>query len=137
MKRIIFLGLAFLAGCTALEQVAPTADQVAERFLIVDETPQQTQTWLLNRGFKQVQRNGYGGIWPRTGPCYQTEKGLRFRSQTVTRVCFAGDRDPAVFVRQTNGIYWSEVYPRDLSYNVYTPSGLGGISDETVEMLKQ
>ena len=137
MIKNIFLGIVLLAGCTALEQVPPTADQVAERLMIVDETPQQTQAWLLNRGFKQVQRNGYGGIWPKTGPCYQTEKGLRFRSQTVTRVCFAGDQDPAVFIRQTDGIYWSEVYPRDLSYNVYAPSGLGGISDETVEMLKQ
>ncbi|MEM1364050.1 MAG: hypothetical protein AAGF94_20510 [Pseudomonadota bacterium] len=137
MKRLAYLGSMLLAGCTTLEPLAPSADQVAERFMIVDETPQQTQKWLLNRGFKQLQRNGYGGIWPRTGPCYQTEKGLRFRGQTVTRVCFAGDQDPAVFVRQTKGIYWSEVYPRDLSYNVYAPSGLGGISDETVEMLKQ
>ncbi|MEM1364087.1 MAG: hypothetical protein AAGF94_20700 [Pseudomonadota bacterium] len=137
MKKMIFLGVMLLVGCTALEPVAPSANQVAERLTIVDETPQQTQKWLLNRGFKQLQRNGYGGIWPKTGPCYQTEKGIRFRGQTVTRVCFAGDRDPAVFVRQTKGIYWSEVYPRDLSYNVYAPSGLGGISDETVELLKQ
>ena len=137
MRKLGFLGIAMLAGCTALEPVAPSADQVAERLMIVEETPQQTQKWLLNRGFKQLQRNGYGGIWPKTGPCYQTEKGIRYRAQTVTRVCFAGDRDPAVFIRKTKGIYWSEVYPRDLSYNVYGPSGLGGISDETVELLKQ
>lgn len=137
MRKLGFLGVAMLAGCTALEPVAPSADQVAERLMIVEETPQETQKWLLNRGFKQLQRNGYGGIWPTTGPCYQTEKGIRYRAQTVTRVCFAGDRDPAVFIRKTKGIYWSEVYPRDLSHNVYGPSGLGGISDETVELLQQ
>ena len=58
MKKLIFLGIAYLAGCTALEPVAPSADQVAERLLIVDETPQQTQARLLSRGFKQVQRKG-------------------------------------------------------------------------------
>ncbi len=137
MRRLCFLGFVLVAGCGALEPVAPSADQVAERLMVVDETPQQTQKWLVNRGFKQIERTGYGGVWPRTGPCYQTVKGIRYRAQTITRVCFAGDVHPTVFVRQTKGYYWSEVYPRDLSYNLHDPSGLGGISDETVEVLKQ
>jgi hypothetical protein len=126
-----------MAGCAALEPVAPNADQVAERLMVKEETPQETQRWLLNRGFSQLERSGYGGVWPRTGPCYQTAKGIRYRARTITRVCFVADRDPVVFVRKTKGIYWSEVYPRDLSYNLHAPSGLGGISDETVELLKQ
>lgn len=127
-----------VAGCGAvLEPVAPTADVVAERIMTRNESPQATQRWLLLRGFQQIQRTGYGGVWPRTGPCFQTVKGLRFRDQTVTRVCWAGDRVPVVLVRETRGYYWTEVYPRDLSYNLHGPSGLGAISDETVEILKQ
>lgn len=120
-----------------MEPVAPSAAMVAERIMTKREPPQVTQNWLINRGFAQILRTGYGGVFPRTGPCYQTEKGLWFRSKTITRVCWAGDRLPVVLARQTKGYYWTEVYPRDLSYNLNLPSGLGAISDETVEILKQ
>lgn len=137
MKRLMVFGLMALTSCGALEPVAPNAQQVAERLQVRTETSEQTQRWLVSRGFKQISRNGYGGVWPRTGPCYQTEKGIAFKGKTVTRVCFPGEKAAAVFVRETKGYYWSEVYPRDLSYNLHDPSGLGGISDETVELLKQ
>ena len=64
-------------------------------------------------------------------------KGLLSRDKRVTRVCFAGDLYPVVLLRETKGYYWTEVYPNDLSYNLYGPSGLGAISDETVEILKR
>lgn len=119
------------------EPLAPTAHEVAERLMVRDESPGRTQRWLLSRGFQQIGRTGYGGVWPRTGPCYQTVKGLLYRQHTVTRVCFAGGRHPVVLLRERDGYYWTEVYPQDLSYNLHGPSGLGMISDETVEILKQ
>ena len=126
------------AGCgTAHQAIAPPADVVAEQIMTRNESPQDTQRWLVTRGFQQIQRTGYGGVWPKTGPCFQTIKGIRYRAQTVTRVCFAAETHPVVLMRETRGYYWSEVYPLDLSYNLHDPSGLGGLSDETLEILKQ
>lgn len=127
-----------MAGCSRVKQpVAPSAQQVAERLTVREESPEQVQRWLVSRGYRPIERTGYGGVWPRTGPCYQTVKGLLNRDHTVTRVCFAGGRDPVVLVRERSGYDWTEVYPHDLSYNLYGPSGLGAISDETVEILEQ
>lgn len=141
MKRlgILVVAAAVLgAGCAKVkEPVAPSADLIAERLAVRQESPATVQRWLMSRGFQQIERTGYGGVWPRTGPCYQTVKGLLYHDRTVTRVCFAGDRDPVVLLRETNGYYWTEVYPNDLSYNLHGPSGLGAISDETVEILKR
>ncbi len=142
MKRLCFAALiAALAGLAACAKVkepaAPSARVVAERITVRKESPQRLQRWLLSRGFQQIQRTGYGGVWPRTGPCFQTVKGILYRDRTVTRVCFAADRYPVVLERDRVGYYWTEVYPQDLSHNLYGPSGLGAISDETVRILEQ
>ena len=141
MKRFDFLVIAaavLVAGCAKVkEPAAPSAQVVAERLMTRSESPARVQRWLLSRGFQQIERTGYGGVWPRTGPCFQTVKGLLYRDRTVTRVCFAADQYPVVLLRERQGYYWTEVYPNDLSYNLYGPSGLGAISDETVEILKR
>jgi len=125
-----------LSGCGPLRKpLAPSAHAVAEHITLRDESPQATQRWLMARGFRQIARSGYGGVWPKTGPCYQTAKGIFHDRRTITRVCFAGGRVPVVLVRQTDGYYWTEVYPSDLSHNLYGPSGLGAISDETIAIL--
>ncbi|MEQ8877272.1 MAG: hypothetical protein RIC49_12760 [Phycisphaerales bacterium] len=141
MKQLGFLGVAaavLLAGCAEVkEPAAPSAQLIAERLAVRKESPAKVQRWLVSRGFQPIERTGYGGVWPRTGPCYQTATGFLYRDKTVTRVCFAADRFPVVLLRETKGYYWTEVYPNDLSYNLYGPSGLGAISDETVEILKR
>lgn len=141
MKRFAFLAVAasvLVAGCAQVkEPAAPSAQLVAERLAVRKESPAQVKRWLVSRGFQPIGRTGYGGVWPRTGPCYQTVKGLLYRDRTITRVCFAGDLYPVVLLRETDGYYWTEVYPNDLSYNLNGPSGLGAISDETVEILKR
>jgi len=142
LKPLLFtalvLGLAGAGGCAKVKQpAAPNAQQIAERLMTRDESPARVQRWLMSRGFQQIARNGYGGVWPRTGPCFQTVKGLLYRDRTVTRVCFAGGTQPVVLLRERSGYYWTEVYPQDLSYNLHGPSGLGMISDETVELLEK
>ena len=135
---MIALGLAVVGACAKVKQpTAPSAQEIAERLTLRDESPLRTQRWLQLRGFQQIERTGFGGTWPRTGPCFQTVKGILYRDHTVTRVCFAGGKDPVVMIRERSGYYWTEVYPNDLSYNLHAPSGLGAISDETVETLEQ
>jgi len=135
---LMMVSAVLMAGCAKIkEPAAPPAERVAERLAVRNESPAAVKRWLVSWGFQPIERTGYGGVWPRTGPCYQTVKGLLSRDKTVTRVCFAGDRYPVVLLRETKGYYWTEVYPNDLSYNLYGPSGLGAISDETVEILKR
>jgi len=137
-RLVAAVAILVVGGCTAVKQpTAPSAQVVAERIATRGESPQRIQRWLLTRGFRQIARTGYGGVWPATGPCYQTVKGLLYNQRTVTRVCFAAGRHPVVLIRQNDGYYWTEVYPNDLSHNLYGPSGLGAISDATVAVLDQ
>lgn len=140
MKAAIVFGASILAlslgGCAKIKQpVAPSPQVIAERLAKRGESPATTQKWLVTRGFQQIARTGYGGVWPEKGPCYQTVKGLFYNQRTVTRVCFADAKHAVVLVRESDGYYWTEVYPNDLSHNLHGPSGLGAISDETVELL--
>ena len=125
-----------VAGCGNV--TGPSARVVAERLSSRSEPPERTVRWLKRWGYKKVERVRFGdAMFPRTGPCYQRKKGTRIGGQPLVRVCFAAWRHPVVLERNTRDHYWIEHYPNDQSVYAGDHPGLGRISKETQEILKQ
>lgn len=140
MRHIAIISLICALGLTACgNTTAPSASRVADRLSTRSEPPQETVRWLTRRGYKRVRPTGYGGgMFPRTGACYQRKKGTRLGGQPIVRVCFAAGRYPVVLEQHTLDHYWIERYPNDRSnYKGPVPHGLGRISKDTLEILEK
>lgn len=139
MKRLALISVICALGVAACGNVTgPSANQVAHRLSTRSEPPEKTVRWLTRWGYDRVAPTGYGGgLFPRTGPCYQRKKGTPLAGQPVVRVCFAAGTNPIVLQQHTQEYYWIERYPNDQSfYKGPVPHGLGRISKETQETLK-
>lgn len=140
MRYLVVISIACVLTLTGCGNVTgPSAKQVTYRLTSKPEPPQRTIKWLTRWGYKPVKPTGYGGgLFPRTGPCYQRAKGTPLGGNPVVRVCFAAGKYPMVFSQHTLDHYWIEHYPNDqTNFTGPKPPGLGRISNETLETLKQ
>ncbi|KAE9632401.1 hypothetical protein [Parasedimentitalea maritima] len=138
MKRRHLLVLALLglaAACTPV--VRPSADVLAQRLAEPDLDVEAHQQWLLRRGYRQLDREGAGGPWPKTGPCFGKSSGNMLAGAVLVRVCFADDEQPIVLSGVSFRLRWTEVYPVDMRAADFQDGSDFRVSNETLETMIQ
>ena len=133
LLAVVLLGLT--VGCTPV--VRPSADVVAQRLAEPDLDIEAHQQWLLRRGYRQLDREGAVGLWPKAGPCFGKSKGNMLAGAVLVRVCFADDEHPIVLSGASLGFRWTEVYPVDMTAAVFQDGSNLRVSDQTLGTMTQ